>query len=277
MKLIVDSGSTKTLWCLVDDQTLVQEVMTDGINPYVTPLEKINSIIQSDLYPQLLHIPECVYYYGAGCSTDENKTILNNALQSVFPNLTLEVEHDLLAVARALCHNSVGIAVILGTGSNSCLYDGVKIIKHSPSMGYILGDEGSGAYIGKKLVSDIYYGTAPKELIKNYFEYYDEDLSSLLDLVYKVSGANMFLASKTKWLATQIEHEYVHQLIRDSFDQFILKHIMPYGTSISNKVHCIGSIAYHFKDIWEEALKEKGYEIGHYMKQPMQGLIKYHS
>lgn len=277
MHLVVDSGSTKTLWCLVDKSELVQEVHTLGINPYISSKEFIASIVKDEVIGKLAHKPDAIFYYGAGCSSKENCSIINFALQQINPNAHIEVHHDLLAVARALCQNEKGIAVILGTGSNSCLYDGTSIIQNTPSLGYVIGDEGSGSYLGKKIVSDFWYGKLPSDLNQDFRNTYPFDLSYFLDKIYKEQKANAFLASFTKWLAKHRTHSYVNDLIKSSFSEFIDKQIAPYGKDQTRVIHCIGSIAFYFMDEWKEVILQKGYELGRIEQEPTKGLIQYHS
>jgi N-acetylglucosamine kinase-like BadF-type ATPase len=276
MKLIVDSGSTKTLWCLVEQGRRMQEISTEGINPFITSSDKIGRIIQQDLIPNLLQKPTDIFYYGAGCSNETNNSLVEDQLRFIASDIPISVESDLLAVARALCHREAGIATILGTGSNSCLYDGEGILEQVPSLGYILGDEGSGANIGKKILAEILYGLAPKEIIQSYFETYNESLDDILFATYKAEKPNAFLASKLKWLGAWRNHSYVHELISNSFNEFIRKHLMQYDKSVSNEVHSVGSIAFHFREIWEECLKENGFKPGRYLAEPIDGLIIYH-
>lgn len=277
MHLIVDSGSTKTRWCLVDHLDIVQEINTQGINPYVTSEEIIFKIINEEVVAKLIHKPKAVFYYGAGCSNSTNILLVKKCLEVINSEAHIDVEHDLLAVARALCQKNVGIAVILGTGSNSCLYDGENIKQNTPSLGYILGDEGSGAYIGKKFLSDIFYGITPQNLVEIFIKENDISLDSALNNVYKQPSPNAYLASFCKWLAMHKNDEYVHQLLRSAFTDFVVKQLKPYGKNITNKVYSIGSIAYHFSDIWESVLNEHGYRAEQSEKDPILGLIKYHA
>ncbi len=277
MQLIVDSGSTKTLWCLVKNGVCVQEIQTLGINPYVSSPESILRIIQSDVIPNLLQIPNAIFYYGAGCSTSINKKIIYDSLVHINPNANIEVEHDLLAVARSLCQHETGIAVILGTGSNSCLYNGEQIIANTPSLGYVFGDEGSGAHIGKQVLSDIWYNLSPEELKKDFFEEFPLQLDYYLTKIYKEPAANAFLASFTVWLGKHKSHAYVQHLLKNSFSSFMEKQIMPYNKNISNKIHCTGSIAFYFRDEWKDVILQYGYELGNVEQIPINGLIQYHS
>jgi glucosamine kinase len=277
MQLIIDSGSTKTLWCLVKNGVCLQEIQTLGINPYVSSLEYIMSIIQSDIIPNLLHIPDAIFYYGAGCSTPNNKKIIQDLLVTINPYANIDVQHDLLAVARSLCQHQTGIAVILGTGSNSCLYNGEQIIAHTPSLGYVIGDEGSGAHIGKQVLSDIWYNITPEELKTDFFAEFPHQLDYYLTKIYKEPAANAFLASFTTWLGKHKSHSYVQQLLKNCFSNFMEKHIVPYNKNISNKIHCTGSIAFYFRDEWKDVILKYGYELGNVEQIPINGLIQYHS
>ena len=178
MYLIVDSGSTKTLWCLINNDKIIQEISTPGMNPYISSITQIQQIIESDVSPILQNKPEKIFFYGAGCSSTENKKIIADELRKINTDAKIEVDHDLLAVARSLCLFDSGIAVILGTGSNSCLYNGREIVKNTPSLGYILGDEGSGSYIGKQFLADLWQNNIPSDLKELFFQEYPNELSS---------------------------------------------------------------------------------------------------
>ena len=277
MQLVVDSGSTKTLWCLIDQGKTVQEINTVGINPYISSSEMIQAIVELEVIPSLREKPEQIYFYGAGCSTVQNKKVIEFALKNINPSALIEVEHDLLAVARALCQTEKGIAVILGTGSNSCLYDGRNISMNTPSLGFILGDEGSGAYIGKQFLADLWYGEVPQDLKDAFFKDFPFDLSYYLTKVYKEPSANAFLASFCSWLASHKSNTYTKNLLHKSFSSFIEKQILPYGKEVTNKIHCIGSIAFYFLDEWKEVILQYGYELGRVEQNPIAGLIQYHS
>ncbi len=277
MQLIVDSGSTKTLWCLVNKGVCLQEIQTLGINPYVSSPEYIMNLIRLEIIPNLLHIPDSIFYYGAGCSTPNNNKIVYDALVQINPVAHIDVQHDLLAVARSLCQHKEGIAVILGTGSNSCLYNGEQIIANTPSLGYVIGDEGSGAYIGKQVLSDIWYNITPAELKKDFFEKFPLQIDYYLTKIYKEPAANAFLASFTTWLGKHKSHGYVQQLLKKCFTDFMEKQIVPYNKNISNTIHCTGSIAFYFRDEWKDVILQYGYELGTVEQIPINGLIQYHS
>lgn len=277
MHLIVDSGSTKTRWCLVNQLEIIQEINTQGINPYVTSEEIIQKIIEQEIKPLLNYTPDSIFYYGAGCSNSTNIHLIKKCLEAINIEAKIEVEHDLLAVARALCQKNKGIAVILGTGSNSCLYDGKNIIKNTSSLGYILGDEGSGAYIGKKFLSDYFYELVPEHIAHLFQEEKNITIELALNNIYKQPNANAYLASFCKWLVNHKKDSYVHQLIKNAFTDFVVKQIQPYGKSTTNKVFSIGSIAYYFSDIWELVLNENGYVVELSEQDPILGLINYHA
>ncbi len=277
MQLVIDSGSTKTLWCLIDNGKVLQEISTVGINPYISSKEMIQAIVQLEVAPILAHTPTEIYFYGAGCSTVENKKVIEYSLREINSRAKIEVEHDLLAVARALCQNEMGIAVILGTGSNSCLYNGRDIIQNTPSLGYILGDEGSGSFIGKQFLADLWYGLVPVEIKDAFYKEYPHDLSYYLNKIYKEPNANAFLASFCAWLSNHTENNYVKELLKNSFSIFIEKQIKPYGVEKTNTIHCIGSIAFYFLNEWKEVILQKGYKLGKVEQTPISGLLQYHS
>lgn len=277
MQLIIDSGSTKTRWCLVKNKSIIQELNTAGINPFVTPESVIKGIIDS-IVNELQSIPDEIFYYGAGCSNEKNKNLLRVNLLTINSTADVVVEHDMLAVARALCLNKQGIAVILGTGSNSCLYNGREIVQNTPSLGYILGDEGSGAYIGKKILSDYFYQRMPTDIADSFSKNFpDLNLDSVLYKVYKEQSANAYLASFCKWAGNNKTHSYIQELVSQVFEEFVIKQIQPYGRSLTNKVYSVGSIAYYFSEIWESVLLRHGYvnELG--KQDPIDGLIEFHA
>lgn len=276
MQLIVDSGSTKTIWCLVDNGVLVQEISTTGMNPYISSSEMIQAIVELEVVSQLSHSPDAIYFYGAGCSTIEHQSLIKQSLRRINNTAQIEVHHDLLAVARALCQHQVGIVVILGTGSNSCLYNGKDIIKNTPSLGYILGDEGSGSFIGKTFLADLFYDVVPSEIKTAFVENYPNELNYYLNKIYKEPNANAFLASFCTWLSNHRSNDYLHQLIINAFSLFIDKHIDPYGIELTNTINSNGSIAYFFENEWKEVILQKGYKVGNMEQNPISGLIKYH-
>jgi glucosamine kinase len=276
--LIADSGSTKTDWVLIDNGHILVKTQTKGFNPYFQTSDEIYAEIKNYLIPQLnnhLDVIQQVYYYGAGCSATEKIKIVKEALTSAFGNIQLEINHDLLAAARALCGKEKGIACILGTGSNSCLYDGKNVIENVPSVGYMFGDHGSGANIGKTFVQHYFDGKLPEHL-KLSFEKAGYNREIILENVYKQPMPSRYLANIMKFLMDYRQEDYVKQLIKQCFVNFIDTQVAKYTDAKLLKINSVGSIGYHYQDILNEALTEHGFQLGQVIQSPIYGLIQYH-
>lgn len=275
MILIADSGSTKTDWCVVGTDSQVLELNTEGINPIHQNREVIKEIINQTLCPQL---PEteisAVYFYGSGC-TPQAKIVVEDVLKAVFSNATIEVESDLLGAARALLGKTEGIACILGTGSNSCLYDGEKIIQNTPALGYILGDEGSGAVIGKRFVNALFKHRLSPELELEFTETTGLSMSDIINKVYREPMPNRFLASLVTFIKEHLAEKSIQDMLIDGFREFLQNNILPYKRQ-ELPLNAIGGIAYQFRRELALAAYEEDYTIGKIEKSPMAGLIRYH-
>lgn len=276
MILLADSGSTKTDWCLVDHGQSVLQVYTKGTNPFFQTEEEISKEIEKGLMPQLgSDIIDAVYFYGAGCAFPEKNTIVSSALAQHI-DAQIEVGSDLLAAARALCGKEAGIACIMGTGSNSCFYDGEDIVDNVSPLGFILGDEGSGATLGKLLVGDCLKNQLSPVLQAKFFKQFNMTRAEILDRVYKQPFPNRFLASLSPFLAQNIKEQEIHDLVLNSFLAFFKRNVMQYDYK-NYKVHLIGSVAYFYQDILLEAANEMGIKLGRIIQSPMKGLVNYHS
>lgn len=277
--LIADSGSTKTDWILLNGDKIVKELKTIGFNPYFQSKDQICLEILSNLKP---HLEEFIgritvlHYYGAGCSTLENCLLLENSLSITLNIKKINVCHDLLAAARALCKKEWGIACILGTGSNSCLFNGKNILENIPSVGYLWGDYGSGAQIGKNFVRDYFEGNLPRE-ISLAFENEGYNREEILNNVYKGAMPSRYLASISLFVSKNISHPYVNDLLSCCFDSFFVQQVNKYTDARKYKVHTVGSIGYHYRDFFAATAKKHGYEMGNVIQSPMEGLIDYHS
>lgn len=279
MKLIADCGSTKIDWCVIDGSKLVKQVFTTGMNALMLTEEEMQQRIADELMPEIkgLEITE-IFYYGAGCISEEVCGHVANALRANIPDAKrVEVATDLLAAARALCGNRPGIACIMGTGSNSCYYDGEVIADNVSPLGYILGDEGSGAVLGRLLVGDVLKKQLPESLCAKFLKQYELDRLEIIRRVYKEPGANRFLASLTPFLIQNIEEPAVHRLVLNSFKSFFTRNIANYPSYKELPVNFVGSIAYYYKDVLAEAAASVGCRIGTILKSPMEGLISFHS
>jgi N-acetylglucosamine kinase-like BadF-type ATPase len=276
VKLIADSGSSKTEWCLINGTKKIQ-IKTQGISPYFLNIEQVIQILSKELLPKMKkQVPDEIHYYGTGCSNVENVKMIKLALKKVFPSAKCHVDHDLLGAARALCGNEKGIACILGTGSNSCFYNGKKIIKNSPGLGYVLGDEGSGTYLGKKVIQYYLYNTFDEDLMDRFNSKYNTSATEILDAVYKQPLPNRFLAGFTGFLIENRGHFMIENIIEDGFNDFFFNHIYKYRESWSMPIHFVGSVAYGFKDVLKDLCSSYELQLGKVLKNPMEGLVKYH-
>jgi len=276
MILIADSGATKTSWALLNDKNPIIH-NTAGFNPYYMGSEVIQDILDKEMLPEIsgAHVRE-IYYYGSGCSTSKNCAIVIDALKQHFPNATIEVQHDLLAAARALLGRNEGIACILGTGSNSCEYDGEKITANVPSLGYMFGDEGSGTYIGKRFLSAYLKGYLAEEINISFQEAFNYSLEDILTAVYNDSNPGKFMSTFTRFLASHEHDDDVREILLSSFLEFFEENVAKYVGYKMVPVSFVGSVAYHFRHILNEAAWQMGISIGRIEQAPMEGLIRYH-
>ena len=276
MILIADSGSTKTDWCVAKDGFTVKRFTTQGINPYHQDERRINGIVLDELLPQTGEYKlKKIVFYGSGCR-DETIPAMKTILHSAFNNnIEVEIYSDLLGAARAICGHEEGIACILGTGSNSCLYDGKKIVGNIPPLGYILGDEGSGATLGKIFINEIFKNSRMYDLKKEFLQVLKMTEGDIIDRVYRQPMANRFLASLAPFIHSHIERHEVNEIVTENFRQFLLKNVKRYHRD-DLQVSFIGSIAWHFKSqLLQSALEENVY-VGSVEKSPMDGLLRYH-
>jgi glucosamine kinase len=274
--LIADSGSTKTEWCYIS-KGRKQFVETQGASPYFLNESEISAMIQRELLPQLgKKIPEQIFFYGTGCAAAANRILVRKAIKRVYRDAVIEVEHDLTGAARALCGRNKGIVAILGTGCNSGYYDGKKIVRNSPGLGYVLGDEGSGTHLGKKVLQYYLYKTFDSGLHKKFTTKYQVDADEILNAVYKKPLPNRYIANFTLFLAENRGHYMVENIIEDCFQEFMSIHIASYSEISVMPVHFTGSVAFGFQDILKELCNVNGWKVGKFMAKPMDGLIAYH-
>ena len=274
--LIADSGSTKAEWCLLNGKTK-RIILTQGLSPYFLSTEQIEHILEQELKPGLRNIePGEIYFYGTGCSNSENIKLVKKAIQKVFSHAEVHVDHDLMGAARALCGHDKGVACILGTGSNSCYFNGKKIIKNSPGLGFVLGDEGSGAYLGKKVIQYFLYQTFDADLMDRFHAKFNTNSDEILTAVYKKPLPNRYLASYAIFLAENRGHYMVENIIEDGFNDFFFNHVYKYRESWTLPVHFTGSIAYGFRDVLKDMCSAYELQLGEVIKKPIDGLIKFH-
>lgn len=290
MKLIVDSGSTKADWALVDDGgEMVREVKTQGINPVHQSDEVILHVLREEL--ALPEQPTEVYFYGSGV-TEAQKARMERLLGEAFPGAKVEAESDLLGAARALFGDQPGIACILGTGANSCLYDGKEIVMNTPPLGYILGDEGSGAYLGKRFLNELLKGVLPQSLRKKFFDWAQLDYPAIINKVYREPMANRFLASICPFISQAMEKDGDEEeideadalsfMVEESFREFFDKNTSPYIDHLDEMEEeippfgFVGSIAYHFEAQIHDAMEWMDCEVEEIVQSPLDGLIRFH-
>ena len=286
MILIADSGSTKVHWCLLTASGQSSDVFTDGINPLFQTTIAMQNSISNQLLPQIAPLLWAgtlthIFFYGAGC-TPEKKVFVQKALEAVFKKAEVHVESDMLGAARGLLGHNVGVACILGTGSGSCFYNGETIEWCVPSLGYILGDEGSAAVLGKRLVGDLLKNQLGDDLKELFFKEYETSMADIIEKVYRQPFPNRFLAKLSKFCADHIDDPRIHDLVYDHFVQFIRRNLVQYfqksndQISNANGVGFVGSIAYYYKPILEEAMKNEKLPFGMVLKDPIEGLKEYH-
>jgi glucosamine kinase len=274
--LIADSGATKAEWCLINNGKK-KTLFTQGISPYFLNTQEITDLLRNELTPKVKNVSiGHVYYYGTGCANPDNVRSIKKALKTVFPEARVEVNTDLMAAARALCGQEKGVACILGTGSNSCFYNGKRIVRNSPGLGYVLGDEGSGAYLGKKVLQYYLYDTFDDDLRARFDAKYVTNPVEILDNVYKKPLPNRYMASYTMFLAENRGHYMVENILEDGLNDFFFQHLCKYREVWSLPVSFVGSVADGFKDVLLELCRSYEFEMGTVLKNPMQGLVNYH-
>ena len=274
--LIADSGATKAEWCLITNGKK-KTIITQGISPYFLNTEQITELLLKELKPKLKNVElDEIYYYGTGCANPVNAKSVKKAVSKVFEGAKVDVNHDLMAAARALCGRKKGVACILGTGSNSCYYDGKKIVKNSPGLGYVLGDEGSGAYLGRKVIQYYLYGTFDEELRGRFDLTYTTNAAEILENVYKKPLPNRYLAGFAKFLADNRGHYMIENIIEDALNDFFFAHLCKYRETWTLPVSFAGSVAFGFQDVLQQLCNSYEFEMGKVMKNTMEGLVDYH-
>lgn len=277
MILIADSGSTKTDWVVINDDNTEYSIKTKGINPFFQSEEEIATEIAEKLLPELkVREFQSVFFYGAGCAFDDKIKKVKNAIEQHISSENVIVNSDMLGAAHALCGREEGIACILGTGSNSCEYDGQEIVSNISPLGFILGDEGSGAVIGKIFIGNLLKNQLTPGLKKKFLKEYNITPQEIIQKVYRESFPNRFLATLSPFIKSNIEDKSLRELVLNSFVEFLKKNVMQYDYA-DKSVHFVGSVAYHYEEILREAGRTMNVKIGTILKSPMEGLIKYHT
>lgn len=277
--LIADSGATKCEWVLLSNGKK-KKILTQGISPYFLTGDQIVELLEKDLVPKLKNAAiDAIHYYGTGLLNPNNVKLLKKVLKKVFPNTPhIEATDDMYAVAHATCGNEKGLACILGTGSNASFYNGKKITERRTGIGYVLGDEGSGAYLGKKVLQYYLYKTFDEELMAKFVARFQVESSfEVIEHVYRQPLANRYIASFAIFLAENRGHYMIENIIEDGLNDFITIHLYKFPQAWSNPIHFSGSIAHGFKDILKDLCNSYELTIGSIVKEPMPGLIKYYS
>jgi N-acetylglucosamine kinase-like BadF-type ATPase len=278
MILIADSGATKADWALINGKEETRLVHTRGFNPVVHPrnifAEEVDKLT-GDLLTGVT--PDQIFYYGAGCWDARRKQVIREVLAAHWPEAEIEVMHDLLAAARSTCGRDPGIACILGTGSNTCLYDGETVIDNVTNLGYLLGDEGSGSDLGRRFLRAYYYRELDEKLNAAFEEWNMVDAATVRDQIYESEMPNTYLASFTRFMGEHKEHPQIQRLIYDGFADFLDRHVRKYEGHLSLPVHFIGSIAFHFQDILLAVLHERNMHEGKFIQKPIDELVAFHS
>ncbi|HYM94913.1 MAG TPA: N-acetylglucosamine kinase [Chitinophagaceae bacterium] len=277
-KLIAESGATKAEWCLLH-KGKKSSVSTQGISPYFFNEQKIADLLQKELlphFPNSIHIDE-VYYYGTGMRNPDNVVMVKRSLQQVFKKAAIDINDDMLAAARALNGNKKGVACNLGTGSFCCYYDGKKIIRQTPGIGYILGDEGSGAYLGKKVIQYYLYKIFDDELCNKFDKKYKTSPVEILENIYRKPLANRYLAAFSLFLSENRGHYMIENIIEDGLNDFFFNHLNKYKEALKFPVHFTGGVAFGFQDVLQDLCGSYQIRLGKVLKNPMPGLIEYHS
>lgn len=278
MLLIADSGSTKTDWRVVDeDGNQITSVVTEGLNPYFVSPEKITSTIRERILP-IVHDVEKVFFYGAGCGLPVKANVVKEALDATIPaRVPAEVSGDILGAARSLLQRDAGVACILGTGANSCMYDGREITNIMPSLGYMFSDWGSGTVMSKDLISLLLQEKLPAAMLKDFHDSYKLGRPEILDHIYNKPMPNRFLASFTPFLLKYAEVPECKEIILGNFAKFFFYYVLRYPLAKKKiKVSFTGSIAYRFQPYLLQVAKEMDITIENIVQHPMDGLVKYH-
>lgn len=276
MKIIAESSSTRTEWSIIDGSTIVEHAFTTGLNPYFQTRREMSHCIRLELPETFFHRRwEHVYFYGAGCANIEKRKLMESSLVAQF-RTPVTVESDLLGAARGLLVHEPGLACIIGTGSNSCLYDGREIVKNVPPLGYILGDEGSSAYFGKMFLADVLKGIAPRWLAQEFFEYHNVTHNMLMNEVYAGAMPSRALSRYGLFLASHLDSDYAYRIVYDGFMLFFRRNVAAYDYR-NNPVGVVGSAAVKFRSVLEKAASDFGVSLSKIIPASMPGLIEYHS
>lgn len=267
--LIIDAGSTKMEWALLEKGKVADRFTTPGFNPNYTPFTVLQDALKRD-FP----VVDSVYYYGTGCGSEKNCQLIRECFQERFPQAEVFVSHDLMGAARALLGHGKGIVCILGTGANSCLYDGEVVVDKAVSLGYLVGDEGSGCYIGRKLAKAYFYDFMPLELKLEFDKSYHLEINEFIDRVYHQKEPSRYLAGFAEFAGEHMDHPFIKTLLKECFMDFIKVFVLRYKECRDLPVCFVGSVAFYCQTLLYECLSDEGLTMGKVMRSPMEGLIQ---
>jgi N-acetylglucosamine kinase-like BadF-type ATPase len=275
--LVVDSGSTKADWALVDSSGKISYTHTMGLNPYFHDSEKVFSELTKPSFSDLIPLAEIkqVFFYGAGCPDEYYRQKMKQALQRVFSHAEIEVAHDLLGAARATCGRKAGLAGILGTGSNSCAYDGENVTDNVPALAHVLGDEGGGVHLGRLTLQAYFYRELPAELESDFNQTYPEGPDAIIHRIYG-EGQNVHIASFAQFLIRHRSHPFAKNLIQQAFREFATRHLKKYDHWQTLEVNLVGSIADILSDDLKEVFAQEHLKLGKVVRKPIDQLVEYH-
>ena len=274
MRLIIDAGSTKMEWILMEGNEVKSRFTTEGFNPNYSDRQCLVETCHGVSLPNEIH---SIHYYGTGCGNPQNCQMIKEVFQNRFPDAEIHVTHDLMAACHALLGHEKGIACILGTGSNACVYDGENIVERAVSLGYLVGDEGSGMHVGKEVVRAYFYGFMPGELRQKFEAEYHLDLKDFVQWLYHDDQPSRYLASFAKFAGENQHHPFVRDLVKGCFEAFLKAFVFRFDDCKTMKIGFVGSVAFHFKDILQECLTDQGLTMGEVMASPADGLVRYFS
>lgn len=277
MILLADSGSTKVDWCYIDVNGKRIDFQSKGMNPYNITRENLLAEIEANVLSDLptRDIKE-MYFYGSGCSTVQKKTEMRDIFKIYLPNTEIHIEDDLLGAARATCGHYSGVVAILGTGSNSCLYDGENITENLPSLGYVLCDEGAGTNIGKLVLRNYLRGQFPADLHNEFQREYPGEETDFLNRLYKGEVPNYYLASFAKFAITRQSHPYCYGLIAEAFDNFFKMQVTQYTDYNKEPINVVGSVGYYAQEVFKDVAKRYDMSVNKVIKAPLEALVNYH-
>jgi glucosamine kinase len=276
MLIIVDSGSTKADWQIIHADGTRELQTTMGFNPFFHDEDRVEAELKKEFVHKVaVEKVEAVYFYGAGCSDKMRCDIIKRGLERIFTHAEVEVDHDLLASARAACGSEKGIACIIGTGSNTCLYDGKNVTDNVSNLGYLLGDEGSGSHLGKLLIRSFFYREMPDDIQAKFVAEYGDDKRVFLNHIY-AEGSNVYLADFARFFSANRTHFYIQKLAAEAFTELTKRHILKYEGCHHLPINFVGSVAHHFQDILKVVLDEHDLNLGIIIRKPIDKLVEYH-